>query len=313
MDDPAEYFLQHRTTHSWMLDKSDNKEIISVAANGFAMATWAILSINNSISHDEALTWCKECFHETLKHNKQNHGWLHHFMDLNGNPLLNKEVSSIDTAIFYLGAREAARILRDETFTHEIETAILTIDTKLMLTNNGKYPNKKYFSQGFVWVNNSISFLKYDWQEYSEGVILYRLFSIPYDHPPIRYNLCLFVYYYPLCFYYDNNELQANLGAAIDYQTSHFNQVGYTACIGRNGYSKMEKGIISPLAISCCEFFFPEKVKNTLNHLPGRTIPSYDITLHKSILTRIAIDDGAYLLLKYKHHHRTPPAVTISR
>ena len=42
--DPTEYFLQYRTAHSWMLDRSNNPSIVSVAANGFAMSAWAILA-----------------------------------------------------------------------------------------------------------------------------------------------------------------------------------------------------------------------------------------------------------------------------
>jgi len=281
-----------------MLDKSDDTDVVSVAGNGFAMTAWAIASTNNQLPHNQALDWCKECFRETLKYNKQNKGWLYHFMDLNGNPIFTKEIGSIDPAIFYLGAREAARILKDDSFAREVETAILAVDTKFMLTNNGQYPNKKYFSHGFFWVNGSPVFLENNWQEYSEGILLYRLFNLPYEHPTIQYNLPLFVYYYPLCFY--DGELKNILGTAIDYQISHFDRVGYTACIGHTGYSVMEKDIISPLALACCEFYFPEKVKNALDNLPGRTVPSYDLARRQPIITRVAIDDGAYLLLRHK-------------
>src|SRR6185369_12789297 len=94
-------------------------------------------------------------------------------------PALNTEVSTIDTAIFYTGCRHAAAIIKNKDLTDKIEDLISKIDVQWMIDNS---PSKKLICHGI----HKSNFINCEWDDYNVGVILYKLFGLPYK--PIRYH-----------------------------------------------------------------------------------------------------------------------------
>ena len=300
-DKPLNYFLENRTERCWVLDRASNKDVISVAANGFGMASWAVAAEKGLITKEQAVSWVNTCLDRTVEANKGNYGWLYHWTDNEGVPVFNREVSSIDTALFYLGARQADARLGDRDLIDKVEGLIAHVDRRFMLTNNGQDTAKKFFSHGFIWKDGKPEFLKTNWEDYSEGVLIYRLFGVPYEPPSVSLDLPLFVYYYPLCFYREKGMVSL-LGRAMDRQVERFGVCGFTACDGPKGYSIMEENVVSPIAVASCEPFFPEKSRAVLDKLAVDPItPAIHLKTKWVSTDRIGIDDGAYVLTHYPH------------
>src|SRR5262245_18712386 len=102
-----DYFLTHRTRAGAGLDGTHCADTVSVAATGFGMAAWAVAADAGRLPYARAVAWVRQALDATLSANAGNRGWLYHFTDAAGRPKFTEEISSIDTAIFYLGARDA--------------------------------------------------------------------------------------------------------------------------------------------------------------------------------------------------------------
>lgn len=296
----AQYFVKNRTDTGLIQDRESNKNIVSIAATGFGMTAWAIASQYDVISKEQATAWVHQTIDFVfLKNPKRNKGWLYHFLDREGEPLFCKEISSIDTAIFYLGARKAAQILKDNELAAKINKYIDNIDVKWMLSNNGIYPNKKFFSHGFHWINDQPVFIGYNWEEYSEGVLIYKLFNVPYKYSAIQYDLPLFVYYYPLCFF-DDPELIDNLKKAIQCQIDRYDFFGVTACDGPIGYTVNDPKVVSPLTIWAVSPYEPRSKSMIERFGVSRTTPAISVHTGWKAEDRIGIDDGSCLLMIFR-------------
>jgi hypothetical protein len=302
---PLNYFLENRTERCWVLDRSSNKQVTSVAASGFGMASWAIAAQEGRITRIQALEWINRCLDETMAVNGENHGWLYHFTDLSGKPTYYKGVSSIDSALFYLGARSAAYRLGDKDLIAKVEGLIACVDRDFMLSKGGTRSDKSYFCHGFFWEEGKPKFMAYDWgDEYSEGVLLYRLFNMSYAPKRVSETLPLFVYYYPLCFYREQPMIDL-LGRVIDRQVQEHGIVGFTACDGPGGYGVMQADVISPLAVASCEPFHADKVKTVWERVAvSKTTPALQLKTGWVSEDRIGIDDGAYVLTHYPVQRR---------
>lgn len=285
--------MENRTEKCWVLDRESNRSVVSIASTGFGFCAWAIAAERGDIKKEEAVAWINKGLDNAIKANPNNRGWLYHWTDLDGNPVYNKEVASIDTALFYWGARRAAQILGDKPLQDRIEVLISSIDKDWMMKDG-------YFSHGLIWDGDKPVFFKTTWQEYSEGWLIYKLFGMPYKPTKVAYNLPLFVYYYPLCFC-DDQVLVDQLGKAIDEQTKDQGVFGFTACDGPNGYGVMEPNVVSPLAVWSCEPYFPKQAKATLDKLNvPPTTPAYHLVTNWKSQDRIGIDDGACLVIRNK-------------
>lgn len=285
-----DYFLQNRTENGLVLDRESDKTTVSIAATGFGLEAWAIASQKNIISKEQAITWINQTLHTVKTTNPaKNRGWLYHFMDIHGSPKFDGEVSSIDTAIFYSSARQASYRLNHPPLIQKVEDIIKSIDVNWMLKGD-------YFSHGLHWENEKAKFIPYQWNEYSEGVILYRLFNKEYHPTAIKYDLPLFVYYYPLCFYKEK-EIVNHLRKAIKYQIHRYGIFGFTACDGPKGYGVNEENIVSPLSIWAVEKY-SRKSKRLLKKLSvPKCTPSMDIKTRWICKDKIGIDFGSCLIL----------------
>ena len=174
------YFTENRTELGLVLDRSDNKNICSVATSGFDMAVQAIS--NPKIAPIKIRQTLK-----TIRTLSNNRGWLYHFLDRQGRPVHGTEVSSIDTAIFYAGALQAAKRLKNKELIQEVDEDIHKIDIKWMIENS---PSHKRICHGL----RNGNFIPYEWDEYNEGIIIYNLFNLPFKPTKIKYDLPLFAY-----------------------------------------------------------------------------------------------------------------------
>lgn len=288
----ADYFIANHVGIG-VLDRESDRNTISVAATGFGMCCWAISAQRGYLSHQEALERINKAFDQTIASNpERNRGWFYHFTDTKGLPVMGGEVSSIDTVLFYEGAKKAAKLLDDADLLKKINDQIAKVDVKWMQKDG-------LFSHGLHWVNDEAVFLPTQWDHYSEGVLIYRLFDIPYTPTETHPNLPLFVYYYPLCFY-DEPEMVRLLMEAVAYQKKEYGHWGKTACDGPHGYACNEHNVISPLSIWAVEFYVPEasEVLAKLPVLPQS--PSYHLTSGYVSKDRIGIDVGSCLILREK-------------
>ncbi len=286
-----EYFIKNRTEYG-ILDRDDNRNIISVACTGMGATCLAIAVEQHKFSEKELIEWINTVLNNQIRINKHNHGWFFHFIDTRGNPVYDQEVSSIDTALYLLGMRQAAIILQSPSLLHKINELIGKVDVPWMLTNAGSQLDKKYFAHGWYWIDNKPIFIKYNWDEYSEGILLYKLFRIDYAPTKMAYNLPLFCYFYPKC-YYTDKVIEENLRKAIEYQKKTYGMVGFTSCHGAEGYIIMNPEYISPLAIHTLMISSPLHFRNKL-------ASSYNLRTKQENGVKIGIDFASCYILRNK-------------
>lgn len=237
------YFLDNHVS-SGVLDRDSDRNTVSIAATGFGMDAWAIAVKYHVLDRTTGIRYWEEAFETTLSANpNRNRGWLYHFIDTAGRPKDGSEISTIDTAIFYAGALQSAKRLAEPRLVQRVQKAINSMDIAWMLNN-------KHFVHGLRWQEDKAIFLTHQWQDFSEGWLIYRLFHVPYLPVTVRFDLPLFVYYYPMCFdCCDDHALPVLLRRGIAYQKEHYGVWGVTACDGPNGYQSESAEIVSPLAI----------------------------------------------------------------
>ena len=211
-----------------------------------------------------------------------NRGWLFHFVDSRGQPIGNTEVSSIDTAIFYSGALQAAGRLKNKELIDYVQNEIQKIDIQWMIDNS---PSKKRICHGFHYVHGRIKFISCEWDEYNEGIIAYHLFDIPYHPTKYNYSLPLFAYYYPLCFIHGKG-LEKHLEKALQYQQTTFGKQGITSMDTQEGYQFYPTHYISPIALYIC---------NVRSELPP-IVHAYNTITKWQSTDRIGIEEGAAIL-----------------
>lgn len=286
----AEYFLRYRTAQGMVQDRETDPRTISCAATGFGFHAWAVASDKGMISRRQAVAWINTGLdHVERTTPPKNRGWLFHFTDPDGRPLMSEEVSTIDTALFYLGARSAARRLGDPELALRVEAMIARIDYRWMMDG-------QYFSMGCYWDGENPAFLASHWNDYNEGVLLYRTFCLNFRPRKTSYNLPLFAYYYPLCFYPGDTDYSGHLDRAIDYQLEKYGVVGVTACDGPDGYQIGRPDIVSPLAVYAASRW-SDRARKELVRIPyGRLTPAYQRNSTWVGRTRLGIDEGSTLM-----------------
>jgi hypothetical protein len=261
------------------LDRASDRNTVSVAASGFLMVNYALL-----LPREEAIAKVSKCIAATLRYNPaKNKGWLYHFTDAEGHPKPDSEVSTIDTAIFYAGARRAAQLLDDPKLLRTVDNLIKQVDTDFVRQGN-------YLGHGFRWVGDTPVFINNVWEDYSEGVIIYKLFKLEYTPRKVRYDLPLFVYYYPLAFFQDG-VIEGYLREAVRYQKKTYGWWGVTACDGPNGYQVNNPNIISPLSMLTVSCVLPELRKDVDALKRDVESPAFDVRSDWVARDRIGIDD----------------------
>jgi hypothetical protein len=273
---------------------------VSVAATGFGYFAWAVAAEDGLLDRSAVIHWMNESIDFVVGTNPaKNRGWLYHWIDPEGRPKLNGEVSSIDTVLFWGGAKRAADKLNDPGLIRKVADGIAAIDRRWMQTNGGRRPDKRLFSHGLVWSSDGTeAFYDVDWDEhYSEGVLVYRLFGEPPPTRTLALGLPLFVYYYPLCLFPDDPDYQATLRAAVRWQLSAYGHCGMTACDGPGGYVVGDARVVSPLSVWACSAVSDEARAFLGRMRHDRTTPSYSVDGTWVANDRIGIDDGSTLMM----------------
>jgi hypothetical protein len=296
----VDYFLANQTPRHLVLDRSSDRTTVSVAATGFGYFAWAVAVEDGRLDRAEAIQWMNESIDFVVGKNPgRNRGWLYHWTDAEGNPKLNKEVSSIDTVLFWGGAKRAAEKLNDPDLLQKVAGGIAAIDRRWMQSNGGRRPDKRLFSHGLVWSDDgTAAFYDVDWDEhYNEGVLVYRLLGVPPPTRTVALGLPLFVYYYPLCLFPGDPDYQATLCAAVRWQLSAYGHCGMTACDGPGGYVVGDTGVVSPLSVWACSAVSAEARSFLGRMWHDRTTPSYSVDGAWVANDRIGIDHGSTLMM----------------
>ncbi len=215
------------------LDRSSDQGTVSSAATGFGVLALAKGASRGLRSPEEVSKIARIAFEKTTQANPaRNRGWLAHFTDPKGNPKPTSEISTIDTAIFYAGMLKAANLLRDEELLKDVQKSLDAVDRDFMLRDG-------VFLHGFFWrdkpavdpiTESSLDpavpeVIPYRWNDSSEGLILYKLFDLPFPLEVKRLDYPLFVYAYPLVFF-DVPEYEEYLESAIREQIDKYGYWG---------------------------------------------------------------------------------------
>jgi len=286
----AKVFHEVLLENGLALDRRSDRTTVSCAATGFTAYALALMAKRQS-DRDEVLETIQRGFRTTLAQNPpRNGGWLYHFTDENGIGKPWSEVSTIDTAIFYLGFLRAAETLGDEAFLSEIRQALAQIDREMVLREG-------YFLHGFYWHNDEQRLLPYLWNDTSEGVMLYKLFDMPFEPRILRHDYPLFAYYYPLCFF-DLPRYERLLHDAVTYQFGRYGYTGITAGDGPHGYQADDPTLISPLTLFALSSVFPEARSTLAKYAVDQMVPAYHVGSGWTASDRVTIDYGsAYILI----------------
>lgn len=276
------YFIDHRGACGAVRDRSSGPPVFSSAATGFGMAAWAVAYERGAMPRDRAIAWVHAALDFYDRTNPaENRGWLFHFVGPDGRPAIGSEVSTIDTALFYWGALDAAGRLRDPPLEARVRDALARIDLPLMI-KGGRFRHGRLDGRP----------LEVTWDEWNEGVLLYELFDVPFTPTAIRTDLPLFVYYYPMCYLPLETGL---LDRAVLHQLRAYGYWGVTSGDVPWGYDFNPVGFLSPPAVLSVYARHGVDVPWDGVHMRGPGWKSAD---------RIGIDEGALLLLRDRYLRR---------
>lgn len=168
--DSFQYFIEQTNPQTGLTkDSSRNGSPASIAATGFAVASFAIGSAHGWISYQEAYRRISKTLKTVKGRQAGVKGFYYHFLDPDtGRRTWSAEVSSIDTALFLAGILLASTYFQGTDLTPEINALYDRVDWSWMLNRTN------HFSHG--WKPNS-GFLPYYWDMYAEHLILQALAS----------------------------------------------------------------------------------------------------------------------------------------
>jgi hypothetical protein len=248
-----QYLETNTLENGLVLDRDSNRGLVSIAATGLAFPCWAENSLEDP---REAVQKIKTAIFTILKNNpRENRGWISHYLDVEGKPVYPFEISTLDTAILWAGVKRAAEILNSGDLRLIFAANIFKIDVPWMIESG-------YLRHGFYNYGGKITLIPYVYGDFSEAVIAYDVFNVPFKPAHIEYNLPLFCYYYPIALMENKEDLEGHLLKAIDYQKSKYKIWGVTSGDSATGYEQFNPEIISPLTINVLNFYL-EKYKIT--------------------------------------------------
>jgi hypothetical protein len=145
----------------------DSRFVSSIAATGFGLTALCISDKRSYYPTDRLKNQVITTLDFHLNKMPNEHGFFYHFNDVKtGKPLINSEVSSIDTAILLCGVLTARAYFNDPKVTELATQLYNRVDWQWML-NGGKT-----FSMGW---RPETGFISTRWDHYSELMMLYLL------------------------------------------------------------------------------------------------------------------------------------------
>jgi hypothetical protein len=167
-----------------VLDRANNKTttgeldphfVSSIAATGFGLTALCISDRRGYFPTDRLKKQVLTTLQFHLNKMPNEHGFFYHFNDVKtGKPLINSELSSIDTAILLCGVLTARAYFNDPAITDLATQLYNRVDWPWML-NGGKT-----FSMGW---RPETGFISTRWDHYSELMMLYLLAIGSPTHP----------------------------------------------------------------------------------------------------------------------------------
>lgn len=166
--DSLGYFLTHSHPETGLTrDSSRPGSPASIAATGFALASFAVAESRGWISHEEARSRIQLTLKTLLHQAEHKNGFFYHFLDWKtGRRAWGSEASSIDTALLVAGALVAAQHFKGTEIEKMAQALYERVDWKWMM--NGS----TLVCHG--WKPES-GFLPYYWDSYNELIILQAL------------------------------------------------------------------------------------------------------------------------------------------
>lgn len=164
----------------------DNYTAASIAATGYGLAALPVGIVNGWLDRQTAATRARTTLRFLLAMPNV-HGWLVHHVDKrSGERVWGSEYSSIDTALLVAGALVCGQYFAQYASTRDISVLSDALYRRLgwlwLLTNNDTQPQKRVLSHGW---KPEIGFLSYNYEIYSEAILLYLLgLGAPVDALP---------------------------------------------------------------------------------------------------------------------------------
>ncbi len=141
-------------------DGSPSEGKASVAACGFALASWAVATQRGWVDRPQALQRVRQLLRFLATKAPRHHGFFYHFMEMStGARAWQCEVSSIDTSLLLAGAIVAREYFQDPEITNYVNQIYRGMDWRWFL-NGGNT-----LSMGW---HDETGFSRYRWQDYSE-------------------------------------------------------------------------------------------------------------------------------------------------
>jgi hypothetical protein len=173
--DPSTGQVLDRATNKNSTGKLDSQFVASIAATGFGLTALCIADRRNYAPTDRLKKQVTATLQFHLDKMPNEHGFFYHFNDVKtGQPLINSEVSSIDTAILLCGVLSCRAYFKDPKITDLATQLYNRVDWPWML-NGGKT-----FSMGW---RPSSGFIATRWDHYCELMMLYLLAIGSPTHP----------------------------------------------------------------------------------------------------------------------------------
>ncbi|WP_433966913.1 hypothetical protein [Tunturiibacter gelidiferens] len=165
--DPATGQVLDRATNKTATGEFDQHFAASIAATGFGLTALCISDRRGYLDTDRIKKQVITTLDFHLNRMPNEHGFFYHFSDVKtGKPLINVEVSSIDTAIFLCGVLTVRAYFNDPQITSLATQLYNRVDWPWML-NGGKT-----FAMGW---RPETGFISTRWDHYSELMMLYLL------------------------------------------------------------------------------------------------------------------------------------------
>ncbi len=153
----------------------DSRFVSSVAATGFGLTSLCIADRRRFISTPQARKQVLATLKFHLNSMPHQHGFFYHFNDVEtGQPLINSEVSPIDTSIFLCGALTCRAHFSDPEITRLATQLYNRVEWPWMLNTGRTFAKGWHPENGFVYSR---------WDHYSELMMLYLLAIGSLQHP----------------------------------------------------------------------------------------------------------------------------------
>ncbi len=173
--DPASGQMLDRAINQTSTGTRDPRFISSIAATGFGLTALCIADQRRYIPAAQARKQVLATLRFHLNKMPHEHGFFYHFNDVeSGQPLVNSEVSPVDTSILLCGMLTARAYFNDPEITRLATDIYNRVEWPWML-NTGKT-----FSKGW---RPDFGFIYSRWDHYSELMMLYLLAIGSTQHP----------------------------------------------------------------------------------------------------------------------------------